>query len=146
LNGTTVTGAQLLNTRCAAADGCSTAWRAVAVGDFSKDGRTDVLWHNAQSGELSVWKLDGAGSVLGFETLAWTCGAAASCAAQWKVSGSDDFNRDGRRDLLWYNTSNGQLSAWLLDGRGVLGTLTPAWTCPPGVACANQWKLVGRAE
>ena len=27
-----------------------------------------------------------------------------------------DFNRDGRSDLLWLNTSTGQVAAWLLDG------------------------------
>lgn len=146
LNGATVTGAQSLNLRCDAASGCSAAWRAVSVGDFTKDGRTDVLWHNAQSGELSVWALNGAGVVQSIQALSWTCSAGAACSTQWKVSGSGDFNRDGRLDLLWHNASNGQLSAWLLDGTAVTGTMGFSWTCSTGSGCATDWTIVGKAE
>jgi len=146
LNGATVTGTQSLSWRCDAASGCSSAWRAVALGDFNKDGQTDVLWHNAQTGELSTWLLNGAGTVTAAQSLSWQCAASTGCSTQWKVVGSGDFNQDGRRDLLWYNATTGQVSAWLLDGTTVLGTLELGWTCSAASGCASQWKLVGTAE
>jgi hypothetical protein len=146
LNGAAVTGTQSLSWRCDAASGCSSAWRAVAVGDFNKDGLTDVLWHNAQTGELSAWILNGAGTVVTAQSLAWRCDAASGCSSQWKVVGSGDFNQDGRRDLLWYNATTGQVSAWLLDGTTVLGTMELGWTCDAASGCASQWRLVGKAE
>jgi len=146
LNGTTVTGAQQLSWLCGPWDGCSAAWRAVSAGDFNKDGLTDVLWHNAQSGQLEAWILNGAGTVISSQALSGTCDAATGCSAQWKVSGSGDFNWDGRLDLLWYNVATGQVGAWLLDGTTVLQAMGLAWQCSPASGCASQWKLVGKAE
>jgi hypothetical protein len=146
LNGATVTGTQSLSWRCDAASGCSSAWRAIAVGDFNRDGLTDVLWHNAQTGELSAWILNGAGVALSTQSLSWRCDAASGCSTRWKVVGSGDLNQDGHRDLLWYNATTGQVSAWLLDGATVLGSMELAWTCTAASGCASQWKLVGTAE
>ena len=34
----------------------------------------------------------------------------------WKVVGLGDFNRDGRRDILWQHENTAQLAIWLMDG------------------------------
>jgi hypothetical protein len=53
-----------------------------------------------------------------------------------------DFNGDGFADVLWFNASTGQLSYWLLNGRGnVLANPILPMTC--GSGCYPQWQVVG---
>ncbi len=35
------------------------AWRAVGTGDFNGDGNSDILWQNTNTGQASVWEMDG---------------------------------------------------------------------------------------
>jgi hypothetical protein len=39
----------------------------------------------------------------------------------WKIAGRGDFNGDGKPDILWRNTSNGQNAVWFMDGATVTG-------------------------
>jgi hypothetical protein len=52
-----------------------------------------------------------------------------------------DFNADGKFDLLWQNSQNGQLIAWHMNGASVLSSrfLTPS-------AVAPDWKLRGSGD
>jgi hypothetical protein len=34
----------------------------------------------------------------------------------WSIAGSGDFNRDGKSDILWQNSSTGERIIWLMDG------------------------------
>ena len=34
----------------------------------------------------------------------------------WKVAAVGDFDGDGKSDIFWLNTSNGQAAIWLMDG------------------------------
>jgi len=47
----------------------------------------------------------------------WTQPAGGSQAA--------DFNGDGKADLLWWNSSTGQLSIWRFDGINRINAVTP---------------------
>src|SRR5262249_56753812 len=43
-----------------------------------------------------------------------------------------DFNGDGKTDIVWYDTSNGDVLIWLMDvatviGSGVPGSMTTGW-------------------
>ena len=39
----------------------------------------------------------------------------------WKAIGTGDFNDDGHSDILWQNTSSGQVSIWEMNGTNVIG-------------------------
>jgi len=133
-----VTRTLSLDWKCGPA--CAAQWKPVAIGDFNADNKSDVVWHNAGTGQVSVWLLDGQGHVTGNPDLSYQCGP--DCASQWKVVGAGDFNGDHLDDLLWHNATTGEVSAWLANGRQtVTGTLKLSYTCGP--ECANQWKVVG---
>jgi hypothetical protein len=53
----------------------------------------------------------------------------------WHVIGADDFNGDGKADILWQEDS-GQAHAWLMDGLTVAGSGAVGGN--PGTA----WDLV----
>jgi hypothetical protein len=38
-------------------------WRIVGVGDFDKNGQTDLLWQNRTNGQTAVWYMNGLASI-----------------------------------------------------------------------------------
>src|SRR5262249_2389969 len=68
-------------------------WKVIAVGDFNKDGTTDVIWDNG-AGVEGGW-LMGNGVRAGTLQLPFFPG--------WTVVATGDFNRDGNTDILWKN-------------------------------------------
>lgn len=137
----TVTRKVTLDWKCPA--DCARDWQPVAVADFNLDGHADVLWHNATTGELSAWLLNGREAVLGKKALSWHCDLASGCARSWKVVGAADFDGNGQADLLWHNPADGQLSAWLLRQGEVTGKRSLDWKCDRASGCSTQWKPFG---
>src|SRR5499427_8933105 len=120
--------------------GCSPPWQVVGVGDFNGDGHADVLWFNADTGELGEWLLDGQANVMATSILSLPCGSG--CSPPWQVVGAGDFNGDGHADVLWFNADTGELGEWLLDGQGnVMATSILSQTC--GSGCSPPWQVVG---
>ena len=102
------------------------AWTIQGVGDFNRDGKSDLVWRHTGTGEVAVWLMDGvtqlATKVVGtVDDLAWT------------IQGVGDFNKDGKADLVWRHTGTGEVAVWLMDGvtrfaAKVVGTLDDlAW-------------------
>jgi hypothetical protein len=107
-------------------------WKVVATADFNGDGKRDLVWHHATTGQVSVWFMDGARMTSG--TLITPEGVADT---NWKVVGAGDFNGDRKPDLIWHNQATGQLSAWLMNGTRLIDGV---WMSPNQVADTN-WKI-----
>jgi hypothetical protein len=86
-----VIGTQFLSSTCSASSGCASSWRLVGAADVNQDGNVDLLWHNASTGQLLNWLLDGNGDVTGTPTLSWTCDTTSGCASAWKALGYVQF-------------------------------------------------------
>src|SRR5260221_4177914 len=95
--------------------------------DASAAGAFDILWRNANTGQGSIWVLNG-------PPLASTAFLQPNIAAPWQIAGSGDFDGDGKPDILWRNTSTGQNSIWLMDGATTVNSAfvttvaDPNWT------------------
>ena len=55
----------------------------------------------------------------------------AALGTSWRLAGAEDYNGDGRADILWQNT-NGTVSMWQMDGSTVtaspvVGNLGSGW-------------------
>ena len=83
------------------------------AGDFTVDGRADILWRNTDTGNAILWQMDG------FDKQA--TGSIGGAGTEWQVRGLADFNADTKTDLLWRNTVTGQAVVWLMDGFAKLG-------------------------
>jgi hypothetical protein len=98
--------------------------------DFNKDGDADILWQNTSTGQVSVWEMQGTTRIGG--------GAVSvNPGPAWQAIGTGDFFHDGfDDDILFQNTSTGQVSVWEMDGTTRIG----------GGAVANpgtSWHAIG---
>lgn len=108
--------------------------------DFSGDGRADILWRNSANGNLNLWQMDGRGVTSNDRIQAG--GKTVAVAAALKVQGVADFSGDGKPDILWRNSTNGNLALWEMDGNTVMSTgrLNRDGT---SIALADHMKIEG---
>ena len=79
--------------------------------DLSSDGREDVIWQNEQNGRIAAWFMNGE-TYLG----AVDFSPAQVADTNWKIVGTGDLNGDGHFDLIWHNSADGRVAAWLMNG------------------------------
>jgi len=109
------------------------SWKVAATGDFNGDGRTDILWQNID-GTITDWLAQANGSFVGNLS-----NANNHVDAGWQVAGTGDFNGDGIDDILWRNTSSGNVTDWLgQPNGGFVGNTDAAWN-----NASLSWHIVG---
>jgi hypothetical protein len=101
----------------------SPAPAASVAGDFNRDGKPDLLWHNQATGPLYVWFL-----VKGAASSASYLKPDRFADVNWQIRGLADFNKDGHVDVLWHHQRTGDLYVWYMNGTTAAsgGYLTPS--------------------
>lgn len=131
-NGVTLASAQFVSPSNSGNPG----WKAVAVADFDKDGKADILFQGA-NGDVGIWYLDGV-TVKSVVMLK----PSNPGSADWKAVAAGDFNNDGNVDVIFQHT-DGTLGVWyLIGGNNVLLT---AFLNPAGTGDA-KWRVVGTTD
>ncbi len=85
---------------------------AHASGDFNSNGRSDMLWRNA-NGELAQWSMDSSTITSGGDVT--FNGLQVRPDPSWTIAAITDFNFDGNADILWHGP-NGELVVWEMNG------------------------------
>jgi uncharacterized delta-60 repeat protein len=83
------------------------------AGDFDADGKSDLLFRNAATGQISAWLMNGAAS---------TATAGLVPPGNWTVTHTADFNGDGKADIL-YRNDDGSVTLWLMNGLTLAGSV-----------------------
>jgi neprosin-like protein/VCBS repeat protein/FG-GAP repeat protein len=88
-------------------------WNVMPAGDLNGDGKSDVMWQNASNGQVYIWFMDGQGNQQGGRYI-----QGGATFPGWRVMAAGDLNSDGKTDIMWQDTSNGQVYIWFMDGQG----------------------------
>jgi uncharacterized membrane protein len=86
----------------------SGVWIAAGVGDTDRDGTTDVVFYNPNSGTPAIWIIAG-GRFSRQENLPWIF-------SPWTIGAVGDFDGDEQADLFWHNPVSGLGVAWVISG------------------------------
>ena len=110
-------------------------WHIVGIGDFNGDHRDDILWEQ-NGGALINWLGDADGNFTpnsaNFSTVVGT---------EWRVAGTNDYNGDGRSDILWRKDGSGQVMNWLGTASG--GFVTNGQST---VNVGTDWHISGTGD
>lgn len=113
-------------------------WKAVATGDFNKDGEVDVLFQHTD-GSLAVWHMRGANLI---SSTPFNPSGPADPSS--RVVGTGDFNRDGDIDVLFQNDT-GILSIWYMGGVGGTSLFLNSLTVPES-SRDRDWRVIGTTD
>jgi hypothetical protein len=109
------------------------SWQVAGVGDFDGDGKADILWRNSSTGENYLYPMTGNAIKPGE-------GYLRTVADQdWQVTGTGDYDGDGKADVLWRHAVTGENYLYPLDGTSIKPTEGYLRTVPQ-----PDWQMVGR--
>lgn len=112
----------------------STAWRIEGYGDFTGDGRYDILYRNTSTHQVAVWVMNGRTMVSGNIV-------ATLSDSRWNAEAFGDFTGDGRTDVIWRHSATGQVAMWEFTTSGALANGGIVYT----VSDLN-WRIQGAGD
>ena len=110
-------------------------WEVRTVADMNRDGRSDVVLQELNTGELLVWLLNGT-------ALQEARALTRLSDPAWKVAAAADLNADGHTDLVFQHMTLGYVAAWLMNGT----TLTEAKLLSPSQVTDLSWQIIGAGD
>jgi hypothetical protein len=113
-------------------------WQLTATGDFNADGLPDLLWRNTTTLKLLVWTLNRTNKTGEIVPL-----PDQAAHFNWETVAALDYNLDGARDLLWYNTTTGKIVLWFMTAS--VQRLAGQFVNPPNAGNAN-WKVLASSD
>jgi len=134
-------GSLFQSTNVLRAGGETAGWQVVAAADFDDNGVPDLIWQNSSTGQVNVNYYGGAGGATLLSSAVLNAGAQV---AGWKVVAAVDMNGDGVPDLIWQNSSSGQVNVNYYGGAGG-ATLSGFAVLRMGGETAG-WHVVGAGD
>ena len=63
-------------------------------------------------------------------------GSLGYVSSDWSIAGVGDFNGDGKADILWWNSTTGQVYLWLMNGTTMSGGGSVSYV-------SSGWNIAG---
>jgi Domain of unknown function (DUF4347)/FG-GAP-like repeat len=108
--------------------GAPNAWNVQALGDFTGDGKIDMLWRNTAN-VVVLWELNG--TQLSYAK----SGVLPSLGSNFQVKGVGDFNQDGVKDIIWRDQTNNVSRIWTFGPNGRPTDISLL------AATSSQWEI-----
>ncbi len=98
--------------------------------DFDGTGTHDLFWRSLTTpGNHAIWLMSNG---------AIASSAVFGASTSWNITGTGDFNGDGRSDILWRSPTTGALAIWFMNGGAVQSTAV--------MGVGSGWDLVGEGD
>jgi hypothetical protein len=108
-------------------------WKIAGVGDYDGNGKADILWRHAVTGQNYVWLMNGISIASG--------GYLSSVPdTNWQIQGTGDWDGDGKADILWRHAVTGQVYVWLMNGFTVVAGGSV------GTVSDLNWRIQGTGD
>lgn len=88
------------------------AWTLAGTSDLTGDGKADLLWRNARTGDVRLSAMAD-GATMGEQLLTPTI-----AESDWRIAGTGDFDEDGAADIVWQRVSTGHAAIWFMKSAG----------------------------
>jgi hypothetical protein len=109
--------------------GTSPDWHNSGIGDFTGDGQSDLLFRNANTGEIATWGIAN-------NALSTTPKVLGSTAPEYHIVAVDDFTGDHQADIL-FRHDNGDIAIWRVANNALAGVPSVVGSAP------NSFHVVG---
>jgi FG-GAP-like repeat len=120
-------------------------WRIVGIGDYNRDDRADILWHNVADGAMQIWQMDG-GRVQRRVNVVAENGVPERVGAPWHLVGNGVPRRADVPGILWYHDSTGEIQNWLMQSMFVAGRTTILGENGQPVFIGPPWHIVATRD
>jgi hypothetical protein len=91
-------------------------WRVAGTGDFDLDGKPDIILQNNRTGEAFFWLMNGLSYKGGSGLGVLVNQNGVSELGELRVSGTGDFDLDGKPDIILQNNRTGESFFLLMNG------------------------------
>ncbi|MBF0316599.1 MAG: DUF1566 domain-containing protein [Nitrospirae bacterium] len=118
--------------------GISTSYGIIYKGDFNGDGVSDILWRSSSTNQVAVWFMDTASGKYA------TTSSYGIAPASWTIKAIADVSGDGKADIIFQNSTTGELAVWIASSDGM--STTPSAITLSGAAVVlnpSEWNLLG---
>ncbi|HEV3436513.1 MAG TPA: VCBS repeat-containing protein [Gemmata sp.] len=104
----------------------------------------NILWYNSSTFEIGIWLMEGQKRTSA-STVVDENGNEILVPQPWNIVEAGDFNGDGKADILWYNSSTGEIGIWFMDGQKRTSTATIVDESGNETNILTPWRIVGSA-
>ena len=101
--------------------------------DFDGDGKSDILWRHAISGNNMLYFMNG-------NTTISNAIINTEADLQWEIKSTGDFNGDGKADILWRHANTGDNWMYLMNGSGIIANTKI------NTEADLNWKIAGTGD
>jgi len=133
-----MSGSQFAGTWGYVVRGIPLVWRVVAAADMDGDGFPDLVYQNAQTGDVTYLQV-----VNGQFTGVWGF-LSQGIDPIWKVIGAVDLFNDGNNDLVWWNSQTGEVTYLRMQGATWTGEYD--YIANTMATVNTSWRAVGMAD